>query len=272
MSTREHPFEAERPTEAPRPRSQPSEPRPAPPASSPTPRVLLDLEGPVLRLTLNRPERHNAYDLAMRDALFDALAVAADHPDVGAVVLCGAGPSFCSGADLREFGTAPSQAIARRSRFARDVWGRLLDCPRPVVVALHGYCLGSGLEMALLCDLRIAARSAILGLPEIGLGMIPAAGGTQSAPRAAGLSVGVALLLTGERIDAPTALRYRLVDEVVGEDEVLPRAMAVAERLATLPQPAAAATRDALRRAVDLPLAVGLRVERRLATFVWEPG
>lgn len=233
------------------------------------PRVRLDLDDGVLCLTLDRPERHNAYDLAMRDALHEALGVAADHPDVAAVVLAGAGRSFCSGADLREFGSAPSQELARRVRFARDVWGRLVDCPRPVVVALHGYCLGSGLEMALLCDYRVAAADAVLGLPEIGLGMIPAAGGTQSAPRTAGLGRALALLVTGDRIDAETARRWRLVDEVVAPQEVRARALAVARRLGRLPQPAGAATRDALRRALDLPLCVGLAVERRLAAVTW---
>src|SRR5205807_1162668 len=200
---------------------------------------------------LNRPERHNIYDLAMRDALHEAFGVAAEHPDVGAAVVHGEGPDYSAGADLREFGTAPSQDVARRVRFARDVWGRILDCPRPVIAALHGHCLGSGLELALLCDYRVAAEDAILALPEISLGMIPAAGGTQSSPRVAGLGHAYPLLLTGERIGAADALRRRLVDEVVPTGEAARRAGAVAGRLARLPQPAAAATRDALHRSVD---------------------
>ena len=238
--------------------------------------VSLRVDGAVLWVGLNRPERHNIYNLAMRDALHEAFAVAALHPQVGAVVVHGEGDDYSAGADLREFGTAPSQDVARRVRFARDVFGRVLDCPRPIVAALHGVCFGSGLELAMLCDLRIAAADATLALPEMRLGMIPAAGGTQSAPRVAGLGRAYAFLLSGERIGGAEALRRRLVDEVVAAVSegtpgaaVKERAAAVAAALAALPQPAAALTRDLVRRAADLPLASGLRVESQLAAATW---
>ena len=231
--------------------------------------VSLRLDGAVLWIGLNRPDRHNIYDLAMRDALHDAFGIAAEHPDVGAVVVHGEGANYSAGADLREFGTAPSQDVARRVRFARDVWGRVLDSPRPVVAALHGVCFGSGLELALLCDQRVAAENAVLALPEMRLGMIPAAGGTQSAPRVAGLGRAYSLLLTGERITAAEALRRRLVDEVVATGDAKRRAGELAAELAALPQPAATLTRDLVRRAGDLPLGSGLRIASALAASTW---
>jgi enoyl-CoA hydratase/carnithine racemase len=231
--------------------------------------VSLRLDGAVLWIGLNRPDRHNIYDLAMRDALYAAFGLAAEHPDVGAVVVHGEGANYSAGADLREFGSAPSQDVARRVRFARDVWGRVLDCPHPVVAALHGVCFGSGLELALLCDQRVAAQDAVLALPEMRLGMIPAAGGTQSAPRVAGLGRAYSFLLTGERIDADEARRRGLVEEVVAAGAARHRAGELAAALAALPRPAAALTRDLVRRAGDLPMAAGLRVESALAAATW---
>jgi len=231
--------------------------------------VLLRVEDGVLWVGLNRPERHNIYNLEMRDQLYEACGVATEHPDVGAVVVYGEGANYSAGADLREFGAAPSQDVARRVRFSRDVWGRVLDCPRPVIAALHGYCLGSGLELALLCDYRVAAEDALLGLPEIALGMIPAAGGTQSAPRIAGLGRAYALLLTGERISATEALHRRIVDEVTPMGRAPQRAGELAARCAGLPRAAAGAARDALRRSLDLALPEGLRTEARLAAATW---
>ena len=231
--------------------------------------VTVRVENGVLWVGLNRPERHNIYNLAMRDAVHEAFGTAADHPDVGAVVVFGEGANYSAGADLREFGTAPSQEVARRVRFARDVWGRVLDSPHPVIAALHGYCFGSGLELALLCDYRVAADDALLALPEIALGMIPAAGGTQTAPRVAGLGRAYALLLTGERISAAEALRRRIVDEVTPMGTAQQRAGAIAASCVRLPRPAAGITRDALRRGLDLPLPEGLRTESRLAEATW---
>jgi enoyl-CoA hydratase/carnithine racemase len=231
--------------------------------------ISLRLDGGVLWIGLNRPERHNLYNLAMRDALWEAFGLAAEHPEVGCVVVFGEGANYSAGADLSEFGSAPSQDVARRARFARDVWGRVLDCPHPVIAALHGYCFGSGLELALLCDYRIAAADALLALPEMRLGMIPAAGGTQSAPRVAGLGRAYAFLLTGERLDAGEARRRRLVDEVVLSGRLHDRAGEVSGLVAGLPQPAAALTRDALRRGLDLPLREGLGTEARLSRATW---
>ena len=149
--------------------------------------VIFEVRDSVAWITLNRPRVLNAYNIQMRDDLYEALTAVSWDPEVRAVVISGAGDrAFCAGADLTEFGTAPSQRIARQVRWERDVWGLLMDLPIPSIAAMHGYVFGSGLEIALCCDIRIATTNAIFGLPETSLGFIPAAGATQTFPRAVG--------------------------------------------------------------------------------------
>ena len=163
--------------------------------------VLYSKRGPVARVLLNRPEVINAYNLRMRDELFETMEAVRDDPDVRVVLLGGAGSrGFCAGADLTEFGSAPSQVIARSVRWERDVWGLFLQIEKPLVVALHGHVIGSGVEIACLCDVRIAADDALFRMPEVALGMVPAAGGTQTLPRAVGVGSALETLLTGRAI------------------------------------------------------------------------
>jgi enoyl-CoA hydratase len=216
-------------------------------------------------VTLNRPAVLNAYNIRMRDELYEVLSAVRDDAAVRALVLRGAGRAFCAGADLTEFGTAPSPTIARSIRFARDVWALLDGLEVPSVAAIHGACFGSGLEMALSCDLRLAAEDAGLALPEVGLGLIPAAGGTQTLPRAIRLGAALEMLLTGARLDAAEALRLGLVSRVVAGDRLAAEAEALAVRLAALDGRATRALRRAVREGANLPLADGLRLEARLA-------
>ena len=108
----------------------------------------------------------NAYNIQMRDDFSEALSAVTQDPEVRALLITGEGRAFCAGADLPEFGSAPSQVIARRVRWERDVWGQLVNLDKPIVAAVHGYCIGSGLEIALLCDLRIGATGTVFALPE----------------------------------------------------------------------------------------------------------
>ena len=228
--------------------------------------LLFHKEACVAHVTLDRPRVLNAYNAQMRDDLWQALEAARDDPEVGAVVLAGAGErAFCAGADLTEFGAAPSQAVARQIRFERDVWGLLLSLRVPVVAALHGHVLGAGLEMALLCDLRIASDDAEFGLPETALGMAPAAGGSQTLPRIAGVPAALDLLLSARRIDAAEALRLGLVHRVVPRERLLAEATEVAQRMATTPRPVMAALKEAVHRGADLPVDEALALEERLA-------
>ena len=140
-------------------------------------------DGGVVRVALNRPEVLNAVNLQMRDDLWEAFCAVRDDPDARVLVLRGEGKAFSAGADIGDFGTAPSLVEARRARRERDLWALLLHLPKPTIAAVHGYALGAGCEMSLLCDLRVAAEDARFGLPEVGLGYVPSAGGTQTLPR-----------------------------------------------------------------------------------------
>jgi len=217
---------------------------------------------------LNRPEALNAYNTAMRDELAETLAAVDDDTDVRALVLYGEGRAFCAGADLHEFGTAPSPTAARRIRFARDVWERLDHLRVPTVAALHGFVYGSGLEMALFCDVRIAAEGTEFRMPEVQLGLIPAAGGTQTLPRSVGVGVALDLLLTGRRVPAEEALRLGLVSRLVAPERLHETAGTLAEQLAGYEPRVVAAIRQAVREGVDLPPAKGLRLEARLAAAI----
>jgi enoyl-CoA hydratase/carnithine racemase len=234
--------------------------------------ILLDKEDGLATITLNRPHVLNAYNTRMRDELWQALEAVRDDPAVRAVLLRGAGErAFCAGADLTEFGTAPSQAVARQVRFERGVWELWLAIPKPFVCALHGYVLGSGLEMAALCDLRIAAEDAVFGMPEAALGMLPAAGGTQTLPRLLGLPGALEIILTNARLTAPEALRRGLIHRVVPKDRLATEATAMARRLSRQPPLAVGLIKQAVLHGMELPLPQALALEERLALQALAP-
>jgi enoyl-CoA hydratase/carnithine racemase len=227
--------------------------------------VLYRKRGAVAWVTLNRPDQLNAYNVAMRDDLFAILSAIHEDHEVRAMVLTGAGKAFSTGGDLHEFGTAPSPVVARWVRFRRDVWGRLKALPIPTLAAVHGFTVGGGLEMALLCDLAIAADDTRICLPETATGMIPGVAGTQTASRRLGLGRALDLCLTGRWIDAHDALLVGLVAEVVPVAGLERRALEVARELGRLPREQSALVKLAVWGGVDLPLAEGLALEGRLA-------
>jgi enoyl-CoA hydratase/carnithine racemase len=222
----------------------------------------------VALLTLNRPDKLNAVNLEMRDELWDALHAFCDDPDARVLVLRGAGDSFSAGADISEFGTAPSFVEARRARRERDLWGFMLHLPKPLIAAVHGHALGAGLEMSLLCDLRIASEEARFGLPEVGLGYIPSAGGTQTLPRVIPPGVAMQMVLAGDPIDAAEAYRLGLVHRVVPRDRLAAAADEWARTLASRDPRALAAAKEAVLRGLDLRLRDGITLEARLAAAV----
>jgi enoyl-CoA hydratase/carnithine racemase len=209
--------------------------------------VLYEKRDGVGWVTLNRPRVLNTYNLRMRDELYEVFSAVRDDADVRTLVLRGAGRAFCAGADLTEFGTAPSPIAARRIRFARDVWSILAGLQVPSLAALHGHVFGSGLEMALSCDLRLAAAGTQFAMPEVRLGMIPAAGGTQTLPRVAGQGAALELLLTGRCFDAEEALRRRIVTRLVPADRLAPETETLAAELAALEPRAVRTLRSAVR-------------------------
>ena len=228
--------------------------------------IILSKSGDVAEIALNRPRVLNAYNMQMRDDMSQALEAVRDDPDVRCVLLRGEGDrAFCTGADLTEFGTAPSRVIARQVRWERDVWGQFLSLDKPIVAALHGYVIGSGIEMAMLCDIRIASEDSVFGLPEAALGMLPAAGGTQTIPRTVGRSRALEALLGNERMDAAKSLEIGLVHRVVPKETLLEEALAQARQLASYPAHLLKAMKESLLRGLDMPLERALDMETSLA-------
>jgi len=228
--------------------------------------ILFEKAGGLAWVTLNRPRTLNAINMRMRDELWDAALAVRDDPDVRVVIFKGAGErAFSAGADISEFGTAPSYVESRRARRQRDLWGLILSLEKPLIAALHGYALGAGIELALCCDLRIASDDARLGLPEVGLGYIPSAGGTQTLPRHVPPGIAMQMVLTGDPIDAATALRYGLVQRVVPRERLYDEAESLARTLASRGPLALQLAKRAVVEGLELPLAAGLALERRLA-------
>lgn len=217
-------------------------------------------------VTLNRPEVLNRYNIQMRDELFQVLTALKEDPDVLAIIFKGAGErAFCVGADLTEFGTAPSPIIARQVRWERDVWGLLGSLKQPLLAAVHGYVLGSGMELAMLCDIRIASEDAVFGLPEVSLGMIPAAGGTQTLPRLVGQATALRLLLTAAKVDANEAQKIGLVNRVVCRGDLYPEAERLAKTITAYNPVAVRYAKEAVMRGSDLSINDGLALERKIA-------
>ena len=216
-------------------------------------------------VTLNRPQALNTYNLKMRDELYQVLGAIRDDPEVRVAIVKGTGErAFCAGADLTEFLTAPSPVIARQVRWERDVWGLFLSITKPLIAALHGYVLGSGIEIALCCDIRLAAEDTQFGLPEVGLGIIPAAGGSQTLPRVTGRAKALEILLTGRWIMAEEAYHIGLVNQVVPRPELLPTAEQIANKIKSYSPTAVSYAKQAINRGLDLNLDQGLELEAKL--------
>ena len=227
--------------------------------------IIFEKEGSVAHVALNRPDHLNAYSVAMRDDFAEALHAIAEDEEIGALLITGKGRAFCAGADLSEFGTAPSQVIARNARWQRDVWGQLIGLDKPIVVAVHGYCMGSGVEIMLLCDLRIAASDTVFAMPEVQLGMIPAAGGSQTLPANVRPAIALDLLYTGRRFGAAEALAYGMVSRVVDPEKLESTAWEIANQLSVLPPGFTSGLRRAWSEGIEMPLAAGLALETRIA-------
>jgi len=227
--------------------------------------IIYEKQSGIAYITLNRPKALNAYNIKMRDELYEVLGAIKYDPEVEVVILKGVGEkAFCAGADLTEFLTAPPPVFARQARFERDVWGRFLSVEQPVIAALHGYVLGSGIEMSLCCDIRLASDDARFGLPEPGLGIIPAAGGSQTLPRTIGQAPALEILLSGRWIDAREAQRVKLVNRILPRPELYPEAEKLARKIQSYDKKAIRAIKQSVWRGLDLPLVEGLELEARL--------
>ncbi|MFY9345386.1 MAG: enoyl-CoA hydratase-related protein [Planctomycetota bacterium] len=227
--------------------------------------VLLVRAGHVATVTVNRPAKLNALDgatIAELDAVFAALDADAA---VGAVVLTGAGEkAFVAGADIAVLAKQGVLDGKANSLAGQAMMSRIENSRLPVIAAINGFALGGGLELALACDLRFAAKTAKLGLPEVSLGILPGYGGTQRLPRLCGSGVALQLILTGDPVSADEALRIGLVNGVTEPAELLAHCQAIAQKIVSRGAQALALAKQAVRRGANLPLADGLQLEADL--------
>ncbi len=232
--------------------------------------VLMTLREKVAQVTLNRPEVGNAFNDAVRQGLPDLLEQLDRDPQCAVIVLHGAGErGFCVGADIKEsrlIGTS----VQERRRLLDNAWiDRVARISKPVIGALHGYCLCGGLELALACDIRMAARGTVFGLPETGLGLIPGGGGTQRLPRLVGLGRALDMMLSGDRVDAELALAMGLVSRLCDDPNgLVTQAQALASRIAARPPTATAYAKEAAKSGMEMELLAGLTLEKTLFSLL----
>jgi enoyl-CoA hydratase/carnithine racemase len=223
--------------------------------------VQLEVHGGVGTILLNRPPM-NALSFQVQEEIRQAAVEASQRDDVRAVVLYGGPKVFAAGADIKEMAQASYQDMVARSNALQASFTAVARIPKPTIAAITGYALGGGCELALCCDLRVAGEKAKLGQPEIQLGIIPGAGGTQRLPRLVGPARAKELIYTGRFVSADEALHIGLVDRVVPDDEVYSAAMDMAEQFARGPAYALRAAKEAIDRGLEVDLETGLEIER----------
>lgn len=223
--------------------------------------ISVDVDEGVATILLQRPPM-NALCRQMQREIREAAELVSQRADVGAVVVYGGPRVFAAGADIKEMGGMTYQDMLRASIGLQDAFTAVARIPQPTIAAVTGYALGGGCELALCCDLRIVADDARLGQPEILLGVIPGAGGTQRLPRLVGVARAKELIFTGRQVDAAEALAIGLANQVAPAAEVYPAAQELARRLAKGPALALRAAKEAVDHGLDTDLATGLDIER----------
>ena len=225
--------------------------------------ILVEMHGRVGLIRLNRPRQLNALNDALMDELGDALAKFDADEAIGAIVVTGNEKAFAAGADIGAMKDWGYMDVYKSDYISRN-WERMKSVRKPVVAAVAGFALGGGCELAMMCDILIAADTARFGQPEIKLGVIPGAGGTQRLPRAVGKVKAMDLILTGRMMDAQEAERAGLVSRVVAADRLVEEALGIATQIAEFSLPSVMMAKEAVNRAYEAPLAEGILFERRL--------
>ncbi|OYV31429.1 MAG: enoyl-CoA hydratase [Thiomonas sp. 20-64-9] len=225
--------------------------------------VLTETRGHVGLITLNRPKQLNALNDALMDALGDALKAFDADPAIGCMVVTGSDKAFAAGADITAMAKKTFPASYAEDFITRN-WEAMMQIRKPVIAAVRGFALGGGCELAMMCDLIVAADNAQFGQPEIKLGIIPGAGGTQRLTRAVGKAKAMDLILTGRMMDAHEAERSGLVARVVPLQQTLDEAVAMAETISSFSQASVLMAKESVNRAFESSLSEGLRFERRL--------
>jgi len=225
--------------------------------------ILAEVKGRVALITLNRPKQLNALAPKLMQELGAALHGFDADDGVGAIVITGNDKAFAAGADIGAMKDFDFQHAYKSNYITRD-WEHIRNVRKPVVAAVAGYALGGGCELAMMCDIVIAAESATFGQPEVNLGILPGSGGTQRLPRAVGKAKAMDLCLTARMMDAAEAERAGLVSRVVPNDKLMEEAMAVAEKIASYSLPVAMMIKESVNRAYESTLSEGVLFERRL--------
>ena len=225
--------------------------------------ILVETRGAVGLITLNRPKALNALCDALVRELGQALDGFEADPAIGAVVLTGSDKAFAAGADIKEMQNRHYVDVYL-ANFITDGWERITTCRKPVIAAVAGFALGGGCEVAMMCDTIIAAETAKFGQPEINLGIIPGAGGTQRLTRLVGKAKAMDMILTGRMMDAAEAERSGLVSRIVPAEKLVEEALKMATQIAALSRPSVLMAKEAVNRAYETTLAEGVRFERRL--------
>ncbi|MFM8799630.1 MAG: enoyl-CoA hydratase [Tagaea sp.] len=230
--------------------------------------ILVETQGAVGIVRLNRPKALNALCAALIAELGTALDAFEADPAIGCVVLTGAEKAFAAGADIKEM-ASKSYMDVYLADFITQGWERVTTCRKPIVAAVAGYALGGGCEMAMMCDFILAADTAKFGQPEITIGTIPGSGGTQRLTRFVGKSKAMEMCLTGRMMDAAEAERAGLVSRVVPAAELMDEAIKTAAKIAGLSRPIVMMAKEAVNRAYETTLSEGVKFERRVfhATF-----
>jgi enoyl-CoA hydratase len=225
--------------------------------------IIVETRGPVGLITLNRPQALNALCSPLIVELAEALDGFEADDAIGAIVLTGSDKAFAAGADIKEMQPRDYMDVYLAD-FITKGWERVAACRKPVIAAVAGFALGGGCELAMMCDFILAADNARFGQPEIKLGTLPGAGGTQRLTRFVGKSKAMEMVLTGRMMDAAEAERAGLVSRVLPAAELLPEALKVAEQIARLSRPAVLMAKEAVNRSYETTLTEGVRFERRL--------
>ena len=224
--------------------------------------ILTETRGRVLLITLNRPKALNALNAQLTEELIAAATDADADSEIGCLVITGSAKAFAAGADIKEMQSATYAEMYAGDRFS--AWDRFSAVRTPTIAAVAGYALGGGCELAMMCDIILAADNAVFGQPEIKLGVMPGIGGSQRLTRAIGKAKAMEMCLTGRNMDAAEAERAGLVARVVPADGLLDDALRTAETIAGMSKPIAMMTKEAVNRAYETTLTEGIRFERRV--------
>lgn len=231
--------------------------------------ILFEKDESIAVLTLNLPDKLNAVSAQMRDLLYEYLLFIKADPSIKGVVITGNGRGFCAGADLSEFGKKPSIVEKRRIRLQHDLWEEIRSLDKPIAVAMHGFAIGSGIELAMLCDFRFAAPKTKIALPEVSIGVLAAAGGTQSLPRLMRHGLALDFALKGYHITAEEGIKRGIVTAIYPADTLLADTISFMKQVTKHAQ-VANMTKRLIAEHADYAIEQGLAVEQGLVNRFWQ--